>query len=124
MHAVEQAIARVARRQDNVITHDQLFEAGLGRGAIARRLSARTMQQLHRGVYLLGAAPPTQMARARAAVMACGDGAVVSHHSAAEMLGLLPEIDGAIDVTVVGRNPGFFIRGSGFTVRGGSRATT
>ncbi|MBV9803839.1 MAG: type IV toxin-antitoxin system AbiEi family antitoxin domain-containing protein [Solirubrobacterales bacterium] len=107
MHAVERAIARVARRQDNVITHDQLFEAGLGRGAIARRLAAGTMQQLHRGVYLLGAAPPTHMARTRAAVMACGDGAVVSHRSAAEMFGLLPETDGEVDVTVVGRNPGF-----------------
>ena len=106
MHAVERAIAAVARRQDNVITHDQLLEAGLGRGGIARRLAARTMQHLHRGVYLLGAAPPTPMARARAAVLACGAGAVVSHRSAAELLGLLPEIGGEVDVTVVGRNPG------------------
>ena len=106
MHAVERAIARVARRQDNVVTHDQLFEAGLGRGAIARRLEARTMQSMHRGVYLLGAAPPTHMARARAAVLACGTGAVVSHRSAAEVFGLLPESDGQVDVTVVGRNPG------------------
>jgi very-short-patch-repair endonuclease len=106
MHGVERAIARVAARQDNVITHDQLFEAGLGRGAIARRLQARTMQSMHRGVYLLGAAPPTPMARARAAVMACGEGAVLSHRSAAEMLGLLAQSDRAIEVTVVGRNPG------------------
>jgi very-short-patch-repair endonuclease len=106
MHAVERAIAAVARRQDNVVTHDQLLEAGLGRGAIARRLQAGTMQWMHRGVYLLGAAPPTRMARARAAVRACGDGAVVSHRSAAELFGLLPETDRDIDVTVVGRNPG------------------
>ncbi|HET6867487.1 MAG TPA: DUF559 domain-containing protein, partial [Solirubrobacteraceae bacterium] len=94
---------------DNVITHDQLFEAGLGRGGIARRLEARTMQWLHRGVYLLGAAPPTAMARARAAVMACGEGAVVSHRSAAEMFGLLPESDREVDITVVGRNPGVHV---------------
>ncbi|HJS94452.1 MAG TPA: DUF559 domain-containing protein [Solirubrobacteraceae bacterium] len=104
---MERAIARVAARQDNVVTHDQLFAAGLGRGAIARRLEAGVMQSMHRGVYLLGAAPPTLMARARAAVMACGEGAVVSHRSAAELLGLLPETDREIDVTVVGRNPGF-----------------
>jgi very-short-patch-repair endonuclease len=107
MHAVERAIARVGRRQDNVVTQAQLLAAGLGRGAIARRLDARTMQWLHRRVYLLGAAPPTQMARARAAALACGDGAVVSHRSAAEMLGLLPQTDQEVDVTVVGRNPGF-----------------
>jgi very-short-patch-repair endonuclease len=63
------------------------------------------MQRLHQGVYLLGAAPPTRMARARAAVMACGPGTVVSHRSAAEMFGLLPETDRNLDVTVIGRNP-------------------
>ena len=65
------------------------------------------MRRLHRSVYLFGPAPPTPMARARAAVRACGAGAVVSHRSAAEMFGLLPESDGEVDVTVVGRNPGF-----------------
>jgi very-short-patch-repair endonuclease len=64
------------------------------------------MQRLHRGVFLLGAAPPTPMARARAAALACGEGAVVSHRSAAELFGLLPTSGGDIDVTVVGRNPG------------------
>lgn len=64
------------------------------------------MQRLHRGVFLLGAAPPTQMARARAAVLACGEGAVVSHRSAAELFGLLPATARDVDVTVVGRNPG------------------
>ena len=107
MQVVERAIARVAGRQDNVITLEQLLDAGLGRGAIEHRVKARTMRHMHRAVYLLGAAPPTQMARARAAVMACGDGAVISHRSAAEMFALLPETDREVDVTVVGRNPGF-----------------
>lgn len=106
MRAVERAVARVGRRQDNVLTIEQLLEAGLGRGAIEHRVEAGMMQRLHRGVYLLGAAPPTLMARARAAVFACGDGAVLSHRSAAEVYGLLPEAGGGVDVTVVGRNPG------------------
>jgi hypothetical protein len=107
MRLVERAIARVAGRQDNVITLEQLLEAGLGRDAVAHRVLSRTMQRLHRGVFLLGSAPPTQMARARAAVLACREGAVLSHRSATELLGLLPEIGGEVDVTVVGRNPGF-----------------
>lgn len=106
MRVVEHAIALIGRRQDNVISLEQLLAAGLGRDAVAHRVKARTMQRLHRGVFLLGAAPPTLMARARAAVLACGSGAVVSHRSAAEMFGLLPETDGEIDVTVLGRNPG------------------
>ncbi|HUA69555.1 MAG TPA: DUF559 domain-containing protein [Solirubrobacteraceae bacterium] len=103
---MEQAIARIAGRQDNVITADQLRDAGLGRGAVAHRLKARTMQRLHTNVYLLGPAPPTPMARARAAAFACGDDAVVSHRSAACLFNLLPEIPGDVDVTVAGRNPG------------------
>jgi very-short-patch-repair endonuclease len=106
MRVVERAIARIGRRQDNVITRQQLLEAGLGPGAIEHRVETSMMQRLHRGVYLLGAAPPTQMARARAAVLACGPGAVLSHRSAAVLYRLLPEAAGDVDVTVVGRNPG------------------
>jgi very-short-patch-repair endonuclease len=106
MRDVERRIARIAARQDNVISLEQLLEAGLGSDAVAYRVKARNMQRLHRGVFLLGAAPPTRIARARAAVMACGEGAVVSHRSAAEMFGLLAESDREVDVTVVGRNPG------------------
>jgi very-short-patch-repair endonuclease len=105
MQAVERAIARIAGRQDNVITREQLIAAGLGRGAIAHRLRVVWMWRMHRGVYLVGAAPPSMMARWRAAANACGAGAVVSHRSAAEMFGLLSEVGGEVDVTVVGRNP-------------------
>jgi very-short-patch-repair endonuclease len=104
MHDVERAIARIAGRQDNVIGREQLLSAGLGRGAIAHRVRTGAWQRLHNNVYLLGPAPPSLMARARAAVMACGTRAVVSHRSAAEMFGLLPEIGGEVHVTVAGRN--------------------
>ena len=104
MQDVERAIARIGARQDNVISLDQLLSAGLGRGAITHRVRARWLQRLHRTVYLLGAAPPTLMARAQAAAMACGAGAVVSHRSAAEMFGLLAETERDVDVTVAGRN--------------------
>ena len=90
-----------------MIALEQLLGAGLGEDAVAYRVKAGVMQRLHRGVFLLGAAPPGRTARARAAVMACGEGAVVSHRSAAELFGLLPETDREVDVTVVGRNPGF-----------------
>jgi very-short-patch-repair endonuclease len=106
MRAVERAIAKVAGKQDNVITRDQLLAAGLTRGAIAHRTRSGRMRIQHRGVYLLGPAPPSPMARARAASFACGDDAVVSHRSAACLFNLLPEFRGDVDVTVAGRNPG------------------
>jgi hypothetical protein len=112
MRAVERRIARISARQDNAISLEQLLEAGLGHDAVAYRVTSRSMQRLHGGVFLLGAAPPTPMARARAAVMACGEGAVVSHRSAAEMFGLLPASGKGVDVTVVGRNPGSVPRDS------------
>ncbi len=104
MQEVERAIARIAARQDNVIGREQLVAAGLGRGAIAHRVAVRWMQRMHQGVYLIGAAPPTLMARARAAAIACGDDATISHRAAAVLFGLLPDSGGDVDVTVVGRN--------------------
>ena len=104
MHDVEQRIARIAGRQDNVIGRDQLLDTGLGRGAIAHRVMTGAWQRLHWNVYLVGPAPPTLMARARAAVLSCGAGAVVSHRSAAEMFRLLPESGGEVHVTMAGRH--------------------
>ena len=106
MHAVDRRIAAIAARQDNVVTGEQLHSAGLGRGAIDNRLETHLMQRLHRRVYLLGAAPPTFRARMRAAALACGPGAAVSHRSAAAMWGLLSDKRDLVDVTVTGRNPG------------------
>jgi very-short-patch-repair endonuclease len=104
MHDVKRAIARIAGRQDNVISGEQLLKAGFGRGAIAHRVRTGAWQRLHNNVYLLGPAPASLMARARAAAMACGAGAVVSHRSAAEMFGLLPQSGGDVHVTVAARN--------------------
>jgi very-short-patch-repair endonuclease len=106
MQRIEKAIARIAGRQDNVIERDQLLGAGLTRSGIGRWLTAGRMQRMHRGVYLIGPAPPTPMAKARAAVLACGEGAVLSHRSAAAVYGLLSPTDDVVDVTVVARNPG------------------
>jgi very-short-patch-repair endonuclease len=101
----ERGIRELARRQDNVITHEQVTAVGLGRGAIAHRLATSRWQRLHKGIYLIGAAPAAHTARARAAVLACGDEAVVSHTTAAAIWGLMPA-GHEIHVTVPGRNPG------------------
>lgn len=106
MHAQERAIGEVAGRQDNVITRAQLLSAGLGRGAIAHRVSEGRLHRCHRGVYLVGHAPPTPIAASRAAVLACGEGAVLSHRSAAELWELLRATGGDRDVMVVAHNPG------------------
>lgn len=54
---------------------------------------------LHAGVYAVGHVPPSPLARAMAAVLACGEGAVLSHRSAAALWQIDPRWRGPVDVT-------------------------
>jgi very-short-patch-repair endonuclease/predicted transcriptional regulator of viral defense system len=108
MHARERAIAEVAGGQDNVITAEQLLALGVGRGAIAHRLGSGRWQRLHKGVYLVGPAPPTPRAAARAAVLSCGVRTLISHRTSGVLWAMLPSASDSarrLHVTVVGRNP-------------------
>jgi len=96
-------VAAVADRQSEIVTRDQLLALGLGRDGIRWRVKRGLLYPLYRGVYMWGHPSPTPFARARAAVFACGEGAVLSHHSAAARWGIRPETDGPTDVTVIGR---------------------
>jgi very-short-patch-repair endonuclease len=97
-----QVVAAIAARQHGVITYAQLLRAGLGRGAIAWRVREGWLHRIHRGVYAVGRAALTAEGRWLAAVLACGDGAVLSHRSAAALWGLRPSRAGVVDVTVPG----------------------
>jgi very-short-patch-repair endonuclease len=102
------AIAKLAGAQHGVVTRSQLGEAGLGRGGIEHRVAAGRLHRVHRGVYLVGHVARAPLAREAAAVLSCGDNALLSHASAAALWGVLakdrPGVD--VDVTVIGRNPG------------------
>src|SRR5207247_11204601 len=88
------AIARIAARQHGVVTVGQLRAAGLDRNAVGRRLAAGRLHRVYRGVYAVGHAGLSDEGRWTAAVLACGEGAVLSHRSAAELLRLLEPADG------------------------------
>src|SRR5207248_9720362 len=80
---------------------------GLGRGAIGHALAAGRLYPRHRGVYSLvpqDALPP--LAAEQAAVLACGENAYLSHHSAAAVWRVRPTPAGAVAVTVVARDAG------------------
>jgi Transcriptional regulator, AbiEi antitoxin len=94
---------RLASRQHGVITREQL---GLGASPeqVQRRLRAGRLRRLHRGVYLVGAVAP-ERAFEHAAVLACGDCAYASHHTAATLYNLpLPDRPTAVHVTVLNRD--------------------
>ncbi|MBV9192967.1 MAG: type IV toxin-antitoxin system AbiEi family antitoxin domain-containing protein, partial [Solirubrobacterales bacterium] len=104
---IDLAIARVARSTNRVITWRQLVELGVSRRAAAHRVRRGRLFRWHRGVYLLD--PPERAERITlftAAVAACGEGAFLSHRSAAELWGLTDRGGGEVHVTAVGRNPG------------------
>jgi very-short-patch-repair endonuclease len=98
----DQVIARIAARQHGVVSSRQLQAAGLDRRAISRRLHAGRIHRLHRGVYALGHQKLTFEGSCMAAVLALGEGAAVSHGSAAALWGMLRQHDGPIEVTVSG----------------------
>jgi very-short-patch-repair endonuclease len=96
----DRQILAVGDRQHQVVTRTQLTALGLDDRAIRRRVRAGHLHRVHRGVYAVGHPRLTTYGRFLAAVVSCGDGAVLSHMSAAVLLGLLPERGPRIDVTV------------------------
>jgi hypothetical protein len=96
---------RVAARAANrwgVLSLDELRDCGLSRQAVAVRVARGSLHPLHRGVYAVGHANPPIEGRFLAAVKACGDGAVLSHFSAAALLGIVRWDERYPEVTVVG----------------------
>jgi predicted transcriptional regulator of viral defense system len=82
------AIARLADRQYGVVSRRQLATIGVGRGAIEKHLSRRSLIPLHRGVYAVGHRQLRIEGRWLAAVLAVGPGAVLSHRDAAALHGM------------------------------------
>lgn len=81
-------IVGLARRQHGVVSRTQLIDLGLGEDAIDARLRGGRLFRLHRGVYAVGHGVVTQDGRWLAAVLRIGEGAVLSHCSAAELWGI------------------------------------
>jgi AbiEi antitoxin C-terminal domain len=95
--------AALATKQGGPISHAQLVELGFGEGAIRYWLASGRLYCYFRGVYLLGHTAVTRKGALMAAVLACGDGAVVSHVSAAWCWGFIKKPPGRVDITVPGR---------------------
>ncbi|HET7417380.1 MAG TPA: type IV toxin-antitoxin system AbiEi family antitoxin domain-containing protein [Solirubrobacterales bacterium] len=93
------AAARIATRQHGIVTLAQLEEVGVTREATYKRARRGQLHRIHRGVYAVGHRPPSLHARFMAAVLACGEGAVLSHGSAAVLWELLRPLDSPVHVS-------------------------
>jgi very-short-patch-repair endonuclease len=89
-----------------VTNQSRLRDAGISASVIKRLRRTGFLHPRHRGVYIVGHLSLAPYAEEAAALLACGDGAVVSHGSAAYVWGLVADRPRQPEVTVVGRNPG------------------
>jgi very-short-patch-repair endonuclease len=102
--ALEWRIGELAGRQHGVITRTQLDELGIGKTGICNRARDGRLRRLHRGVYAVAPSLLPLEGHWLAAVLACGNGAVLSHRAAAALWGLRPSKSRLIDVTVPTRS--------------------
>jgi very-short-patch-repair endonuclease len=100
-------MAEVARRQGGVVSVAQLRAAGLDADAVAWRVRAGRLHPLGRGVYAVGHTALGSDGLLNAAVLGVGEGAVVSHRSAADLWGFALDSGRIVDVltTARGRTP-------------------
>jgi Transcriptional regulator, AbiEi antitoxin len=97
---LEGRIAALARRQRGYVTRPQLMKLGLGRRAIQYRVSIGRLIPVYAGVYAVGHLPTLPQDRAAGALLACGEGAVLSHSTAATAWGIFKRWEMPFEVTL------------------------
>jgi very-short-patch-repair endonuclease len=97
---VDAFIAWLADRQHGVVARWQLQECDVPRGEIAARLHRKRLFRVHRGVFSVGRRKLTPEGRFMAAVLRCGEGAVLSHESAAHHYRAVRNFPEIIEVTI------------------------
>jgi very-short-patch-repair endonuclease len=91
-------VATLAERQHGVVSRGQLRALGIDDAVIDRAIAAGRLFRLFRGVFGVGHAGVGRNGRLLAATLACGEGSVVSHGTAAALLGIWERHPRQIDV--------------------------
>jgi hypothetical protein len=94
-------LAGLAAEQHLVFSLADLAKIGLSASAVHKRTASARLHRIHRGVY--STVPKDQLpwrSQYMAAVLACGDGAAISHREAAHLHNLRPSNRDTIDVLV------------------------
>jgi very-short-patch-repair endonuclease len=101
MHPGRSAAAwELSRRQHGVLTRGDLLALGFSDKGIKHRVATGRLHPVAAGVYAVGRPDLTPHGRWMAAVLVCGDDAMLSHRSAAELWGIGREWEGRIDVSI------------------------
>jgi very-short-patch-repair endonuclease len=100
-HSARSAAAwRLARTQHGVLTRSDLLGLGFGPRSIEHRVESGRLHPIARGIYAVGRPELTPRGRWMAAVLVCGDGAALSHRSAAALWGFGYEEGKRLDVSI------------------------
>ena len=86
-----------------MVTAAQLAGCGMGKDAIAHRVNSGRLHPEFHGVYSFGCGELPPLAREQAALLACGEGAFLSHRSAAYVWGFRKAAPAPVEVSVPGR---------------------
>jgi hypothetical protein len=97
---VERKLARIAGKQHGIVTRQQLLNAGISDAGIQRRVRKGTLLLEYRGIYRVGHRAPSVEARYLAAVLACGEEAVLVGRAAAYAWGLVKGLAPSPEVAV------------------------
>jgi hypothetical protein len=101
-NAVPPSLRGIIAGQAGVVSRQQVLRAGLSASTVASKVQHGLWQQLHPGVYGTFTGTVTWEALLWAAVLSAGRGALLSHETAAEVLGLTDRRYPVIQVTVPG----------------------
>jgi len=82
-------IADLAGRQHGVVARRQLLAIGITPERVKGLVRRAHLHPLHRGVYAVGHRLVSREGRWLAAVLACGDGSVLSHGPAGQLVGII-----------------------------------
>jgi hypothetical protein len=89
-----QKLALLAEKQHEVVARWQLVLLGFSANEIQHLVRQGVLHRLFRGVFTVGSRHLTREGRWMAAVLACGENAVLSHRSAIALSGLRPPAGG------------------------------
>jgi len=81
-------LTRLANRKKGLVTREELLAAGLSEGQVDCRVQTGLLIPDYKGVYRLGHSAPNLESSYLAAVLACGEGTLLSGHAAAYLYGL------------------------------------
>ncbi len=93
-------LADLAADQYGVVSHRQLEELGYSKTTIARASSTRRLHPVHKTVFAVGHGGLSRRGKCFAAVLARGEGALLSYRSAAWLWGIEAVLELPIDVSV------------------------